>query len=256
MDYILYLINDHYFVSPIRMLIEVYQVSAITDIPGTERWQRGVVEFRSRMIPMIDVRRLLQLKSLSDINAELITLLDAREQDHRNWLLELETSVKERREFKLTTDPHACKFGKWYDTFQTYNRTLFQQLLKFDTPHKRIHTVGIEVRQLTATGKYDEALALIARTRETTLKGLIELFDQTRALLAKDFEKLALVIQIVDKTYAIPIDHVERSVHISDDKIQGKIVILDDGKCAHLFAQEELQNLLRETVKVHEAHAA
>ena len=72
-----------------------------------------------------------------------ITMLKEREKDHRNWLSELESSVKENRPFTLATDHHKCKFGQWYDSYvpKSYEESEF--LKKFEMPHKRIHEVAI-----------------------------------------------------------------------------------------------------------------
>ena len=81
--------------------------------------------------------------------------LAGAEEDHCRWLQELEACVEERREFRLATDPHKCKFGQWYDkllgnppglaqlTNSDLNLTsLFEQL---DQPHKLIHAVAQRV---------------------------------------------------------------------------------------------------------------
>jgi hypothetical protein len=47
-----------------------------------------------------------------------------REQDHRNWLAELEACVREHRPFGMARDPHQCKFGLWYDRYKTEDRRL------------------------------------------------------------------------------------------------------------------------------------
>ena len=54
---------------------------------------------------------------LDNIN-ELVALMHLGELDHRDWLSELENSVKENLEFTLASDVHQCKFGQWYDTYK------------------------------------------------------------------------------------------------------------------------------------------
>ena len=76
---------------------------------------RGVINLRGKVMQLIDLRVKLGLPSAKAEFDELIQLLHDREQDHHNWLTELEACVRERRPFKMAKDPHACKFGLWYD---------------------------------------------------------------------------------------------------------------------------------------------
>jgi purine-binding chemotaxis protein CheW len=92
---------------------------------------RGVINSRGKVIPLIDLRVKLGLPSANVELDELIQLLHDREQDHYNWLPELEACVRERRQFKLARDPHACKFGLWHDKFQTDNSLLKMALKKW-----------------------------------------------------------------------------------------------------------------------------
>jgi len=54
-------------------------------------------------------------------------------------LTELEASWREQRPFKMARDPHACRFGLWYDRYQTDNNLLKMTLKKMDEPHQIIH---------------------------------------------------------------------------------------------------------------------
>jgi hypothetical protein len=66
-------------------------------------------------------------------------VLGQRQQDHMKWLTESEASVAENRPFALTTDPHACAFGRWYDNFHTDDPWLAAAVRKLDAPRRRIH---------------------------------------------------------------------------------------------------------------------
>jgi purine-binding chemotaxis protein CheW len=48
----------------------------------------------------------------ADESLAFVAMLEQRKQDHKRWLDELAASVREARAFTLTTDPHACAFGR------------------------------------------------------------------------------------------------------------------------------------------------
>ncbi len=59
-------------------------------------------------------------------------LMRQREEDHRNWLNELEKSVKEKSEFRLARDPHKCAFGRWYYSYRSDSPWMTAVLRKFE----------------------------------------------------------------------------------------------------------------------------
>jgi hypothetical protein len=125
---------------------------------------------------------------------ELVEILHAREEDHRNWIRELEASVRERRPFTLARDPHQCKFGKWYDTYQPTNTELASIWSGFDQPHKRIHAIADVVTEHEKRGEFEQALAIINQTRTTALAVLVREF----AAAERDADALAITVDSAD----------------------------------------------------------
>ncbi len=101
---------------------EMFEIPKLTAMPRVPEFVRGVVNLRGRVLPVLDLRMKLGMPRLSDEHEALFQMLKDREQDHKNWIAELESSVEERRPFKLQTDPHLCAFGKWYDMFSHPSR--------------------------------------------------------------------------------------------------------------------------------------
>jgi purine-binding chemotaxis protein CheW len=105
-----------------------------------------------------DMREMLKMPEVSEVpgahsirgginlRGRFCAMMQLREQDHRKWLLELEASVQEHRSFLMTTDPHKCAFGKWYDNYHADNAWLAALLKKVDGPHRQIHAVAADCR--------------------------------------------------------------------------------------------------------------
>lgn len=181
---------------------------------------KGVINLRGQVFPVIDLRLKMGMTSLVDEAEDLIALLDQREQDHKNWIAELESSVRERQEFKLATDPHKCAFGKWYDNFTTDNRTLASCLTKFDAPHKKIHAIAINVKEMEENEDFDSAYGIINRTKEGELAEMIKLFSEARSLFRESNREIALVLEWEDKTMAVGVDLVETVEKLSESNIE------------------------------------
>ncbi len=189
-----------------RDLREMVIMPEVSEVPNTGEYIRGVINLRGRVLPLIDLRKRIGLASLAEENAAFSTMLEQREQDHHNWLHELQASVKESREFRLTTDPHKCAFGKWYDTYKPESTLVAMQLKKFDQPHQQIHGIALEVQELIAQGQSERAQALIEETRGGTLSRLVALFAELRSLVSESSREIALIMDDSGKSFAISAD--------------------------------------------------
>jgi chemotaxis signal transduction protein len=187
----------------VREMILLPDVAAIPNVP---EFVRGVINLRGRAMPLVDLRKRMGTVSATEEMDSFCGLMTQRESDHRNWLAELEASVKEHRAFKLTTDPHQCAFGKWYDNYQADNVWVAALLKKFDEPHKNIHSVGAQVETMLAGGQYEKAARLIESTRTHVLSVMIELFAALKDLLREIQREIAVILTVSGKTFGILVD--------------------------------------------------
>jgi len=233
MPWVILLLQDQPFAVSANYVREMVAMPKIVSVPQMPSHIRGVINLRGQVVPVIDLRVRLGMTSLLGETEDLINLLNQREQDHKNWLVELESSVKERRDFKLATDPHKCAFGKWYDNFTTDNRLLANCLQKFDAPHKRIHAIGIEVKELEEKGDFDSANAIIERTRQGDLAEMIKLFSEARNLLREFTREIAMVLEWNKKTMAAAVDSIETVEKLSKSNIEEmpETIFSSDNEC-------------------------
>jgi chemotaxis signal transduction protein len=193
----------------------------VVSVPQAPNYVKGVINLRGQVIPVVDLRLKMGMTSLADESKDLVQLLNQREQDHKNWIAELESSVRERREFKLATDPHKCAFGKWYDNFKTDNRILASCLAKFDAPHQKIHGIAVKVKKQEEKEDFDSAYEIINQTKDGELAEMIRLFSEARSLLSESNREIALVLEWKDRTMAVGVDSVETVEKLSKSNIDG-----------------------------------
>ena len=155
---------------------EIIKLPKVTQIPNSPAYFRGLIHLRDQIVPLFDLRICLGFPPQKSEIADFIALLHEREQDHIAWLTELTDCIAEKREFKLTTDPHACKFGKWYYSYKPENITLSDLLGKFELPHLQIHALAKRVFEIRDTKGDAAALALCEEAKSKELKVLRGLF--------------------------------------------------------------------------------
>lgn len=194
----------------------------LTAVPGGDSSVAGVVLLRGETITTYDMRTLLGLPSLQSEVDALVQLLHEREQDHENWLHELEAALAENREFKLATDPHKCKFGQWYDSLRQDAATMARLtngdlgvrwlIDSFDEPHKTIHGIAEKAIRLEEAGDLDGAHELIRRTRVGALAALKRLFAQLRAMLSGTRQSVLMIAEMEERVCGLLVDFVQRVV--------------------------------------------
>ncbi len=220
MPWMIFHLQDEQFAVSASHVREMVAMPKVVTVPQAPHYIRGVINLRGQVIPVIDLRLRMGMASLVDEGDDLVALLDQREQDHKNWIAALESSVRERREFKLATDPHKCSFGKWYDNFKTDNRILAGSLTKFDAPHQKIHAIAIKVKGMAEKEDFDSAYEIINRAREGELAEMIRLFSEARDILIESIREIVLVLEWNEKTMAIGVDSVEAVEKLSESNIE------------------------------------
>jgi len=217
--YLILEIQNQKYAIPIKNIYQIIQIKEITKIPNSSDYMRGLLKNQDENIKIIDTRTRLKLNSLDKDLNELIQTLKLREEDHKIWLKELENSVLEKREFKLTTDHHACKFGIWYDNYETSNQTLSAFLERFDKPHKEIHKVAIKVNELVKGNDYESALKVVESAKNKELKRMIELFERLYSIILDSNREIAILVNDNGSKTAISVDNIDNITYLTDDLI-------------------------------------
>lgn len=208
-------------------LREMLAIPEVTRVPEMPAYVRGVFNLRGTIVPALDLRVFF---GMSPLRKGMADMLAARKQDHVNWLNELDASVKERRPFRLTTDPHKCKFGLWYDAYRPESIAMTTILRAFDAPHQRIHRIGAEVVDMTSRGDYDDAAELVEQTRDKELLEMINLFDALTASLFDVLRETAVVIRVREKTVALTVDSLISVEPVTETNEPPSLFASDDKK--------------------------
>lgn len=217
--YLILIIQNQKYAIPIKSIFQFVQINEITHLPDAAQFVKGLINVNGQNIKIIDARTKLGLVDQNSELDQLIETLKLREQNHRNWLAELERSVVEKREFKLTTDPHACKFGVWYDNFTTTNQTLATFLERFDQPHKEFHEVAIRVNEKTKKGLHEEALAIVHRAKNKEFKRMIDLFTRLYIVIKESNREVAILVDKGEKKLGLNVDNIDKINYFELDQI-------------------------------------
>lgn len=212
-------LNDVIYATSCESVLSLNQLPEVTPMPKSPPEVRGVINFRGHLIELVDTRKLLAFKSITEDVVEFNAMINQRYQDHLNWINTLENTVKNDTEFTLTTDPHKCAFGKWYDSYNSKNTNIMfmSTFAKFDKPHKAIHQIGITAKQLIDSENKQAAVDLIESTKNTELKQMLGLFDDLKEAYSNSRKEIVIVIgEDESNCIGLSVDQITAIEHLSD----------------------------------------
>lgn len=229
LPYILVRIADNIYALSCERVISTSLLKEITPVPRPPLGVRGVIKFREQIIPFVGLRRLFNFKSVEQEIQEFYDLMEARKQDHINWVTTLEDCVNRNIKFTLTTDPHACAFGKWYDVYDPNNSNLMFIITfaRFNTPHMNIHEIGVQVNNLMLEGKFEEAKKTIKATKDTDLKQMMHLFDDIKEAFKESKREISIILGDGQNNICVSADEIVSIEHLTpadEDWIGGSMI--------------------------------
>lgn len=199
------------FALPVNAIKYITSANAIKthDAPDSQKRMQKVFDFDGQPIELHNFSQIIGSHSQAIDIAELISLLDQREQDHISWIKALEHSIVTGEEFTKATDPHQCAFGLWYDQYTPDDNELADIMTRFDAPHKRIHSLAEKLLNLAKLQDgVKKAMSILNDEKTSTLKELIRIFDMARSRLEDLLKPVILIIQKDNLDFAIELDNI------------------------------------------------
>lgn len=211
-DIIFVVQSEKYSVSS-QYVLHIGVMPKITVMNGLDAYCRGITIFNEQSVPVIDLRKLFGISSFEE---EWDRMIHQRMEDHRRWVRELENSVENDTDFTLTTDPHQCAFGKWYDNFSTDNSYLNMYLRQIDAPHTAVHKTGELVKKLMKEGKKDEARAAIADMKKKYLNKTLEILENMSKVYKEGRREMLIMMQVEGTYISIVADSISSIRKLTD----------------------------------------
>ncbi|MDD3237187.1 MAG: chemotaxis protein CheW [Candidatus Gastranaerophilales bacterium] len=217
-EWLVFRLYNNKYAIPGKEVSSLFQIPDVTVLQNYDKKVRGLIKYQNKIIQLIDIKKVLNIKSTQDEIKEFEELMDARLQDHVVWLKRLEEKVLNDSNDELVTDPHECAFGKWYDSYnpESYNILFISTFKKFDRPHKAIHQIAHKVDELLKTGEKQKAIDLIKAVKDTDLKQMIEYFDIIKQSFKESKKEIVIAFTNGDTILSFPVDEVMSIEDIKD----------------------------------------
>ena len=230
--YVVVNINQNLYGMSTESTVELMSsaIAQVTRVPHSPNFISGVINHRGTIIPVVDMRSLLGFKPRASEAEKLSKLFQGFKDDHAGWLNALQNSVALSVPFTGAESSTQCNFGKWYHTVlngstpiseMANEDTVLKSLIaQFDEPHRAIHDLAEKVLELKANGSGDEALKMIASTRETELADMNNLFDKVHKSISEQLDSMMVITEVGARKAAIAVDGVSFVVDCTDSSIE------------------------------------
>ncbi|WP_197482976.1 CZB domain-containing protein, partial [Oleiphilus sp. HI0128] len=165
---ITFMTADAAFAIPLEQVLYIEKdVKRNLQVNELDEFNHEVITFQNNTVQLYDFNQLIGSENHQTLMNNLVAKLNEMEQQHRDWLDALESSLKNNTPFTKALDPNKCAFGMWYNQFETDIEELKEALLRFDEPHKKLHGLAETLLNLNQTD-HDEAMKILNTERQTT----------------------------------------------------------------------------------------
>lgn len=199
---------------------QIGEIQKVRDVSGQVPGQRGVIDLKSGILPLYDLRELMGRRSYLEEVRELLETLEARKKDHQDWMTALEDSVNNSTPFTKAKDAKSSAFGQWFGSFQSDNSFLMDLMRDFRMPHERLHAVGNTALCHAGEGQLERAQRLLQETRQGVLKELMDLYDRVSELIQARSGELFVLSNVNNAALAFAVDTVVAVEYLENAKME------------------------------------
>tara|TARA_R110001592_G_scaffold7126_1_gene40136 strand:- start:2223 stop:3071 length:849 start_codon:yes stop_codon:yes gene_type:complete len=225
---ITFVTSEAAFAVPLEQVLYIEKdVKRNLQVNDLDKFNHEVITFQNNTVQLYDFNKLMGSENHQQAMNRLVSQLDDMEQQQKDWLDALETSIKENIPFTNTIEPSKCTFEIWYKQFETENEELIEVLSRFEEPHSQLHDLAKQALELNKTDP-EKALNMIAEERSKSLAELTNLFQLTKERALYSVRPIILFVEHNHgKVTALRLDNIndiitfDKKVFSRDDSREG-----------------------------------
>ncbi len=182
-----------------RYIETIMQLPPCERVPDARPEIKGIFHYRGKTITMFDLRLVMKMDSREKDFSDFCDMIDARKQDHINWVNALDETAATGAPFKLATDFHKCALGRWCDSFQSDVAEVNFQIKKISDPHRLLHETAGKVHDIledmSNEKRHESAKAIVDQLRKTYMSKVLDLLEETKGVFKDSyFREMALIL--------------------------------------------------------------
>ncbi len=144
------------------------------EIAARDEAEKALDAWKVEHRKLVDLIKTVNIDNLQRIRVNLLS----QENNHINWVRQVEGSVTSGKTFTGQLDPQLCGLGRWLSVVKTDNPDFNAILAKFKEPHEKLHADGAKIKKLLAAGARNQAALLLRQDIYPSLIALQAVFHQ------------------------------------------------------------------------------
>ena len=209
-------IEDDIYAISSKYVKTIMQMPKYKKIPNANPIISGVFMLRDLTVPMLDLRKAFGVKTVDDECREFAENLEKRKDDHINWITELKRCTSAGKKFTLTTDPHQCAFGRWYDKYKSNHNIVNAHLNQILLPHEKLHKSAEIIEKCIKNGEQDKAREVLEKAENLYMPRILQLIEETESIYREAYRQMVLVLSDDENTLGVVVDEVVSVENLSD----------------------------------------
>lgn len=209
----------------------IIQIPSITAIPNVHPFVDGMMSYEQRITKVVNFRKMTAMDSHEE---EISALFKRVASDHQTWVETFMAAVENNTGFALTTDPHACRLGKWLDGYSTHDQDVLAVLKVLRPAHALLHERGRDILALRETNPaeaLEQARSEIISIFSTTLGQIAKMGEMSESI-SGHMQKL-LIYQAGESFFAIKVDGIDDMARIEPSMVKA----VDSANSAGMFLE-------------------
>lgn len=230
-DYIVFTVGENFYALDVANVERIIQMPSVTAIPNAHSYIDGMMSYEKRITKVVNFRK---MTAMTAHEQEIADLFKRVANDHQVWVDTFMQAMENNTGFALTTDSHACRLGKWLDTYSTHDADVLAVLKVLRPSHAKLHDRGRDILALRETDP-DEALSQARReivSIFSTTLGEISKMGEMSTSISGHMQKL-LIYQRGEEFFAIKVDEIDDMARIEPSMIKS----VDSSNSAEEFLQ-------------------
>lgn len=218
-DYIIFTIGASDYALEVVNVDRIDQVPHLTPMPNAHPFIDGLMTYQSLTAKVINFRKMTNMQTHEE---QMLELFNQVIKDHQNWVVALETSLRDGVPFKLALDPHLCRLGKWIYSYQAHDPDVLTIIRAILPVHAQLHEMGAKLLQ-ECTENSEAAMACYSKeivngVYVETMRLLGEMVRKSTEISSQS-QKL-LIYRSGDGFFAIKVDAIRDIIALDDGEIK------------------------------------
>lgn len=114
-SFLIFSIEDEDFAINVKHVIEVVRVESLTKVPKTEQYLEGILNFRGRIVSVVNANQKLNIENLKDRKNKYVIILELQFEERTVWIGLSVRRVKKVIEMTENQVQPVPEFGCYYN---------------------------------------------------------------------------------------------------------------------------------------------